>query len=353
MSKIKVDFRSDTVTKPSPEMWEAIRSLDDSKLGDDVLKEDPTVNELEEKAARITNKEAALLVTSGTQGNIVSLLSSTNPGDEVLLEDQSHILIYEVGGAARLGGLVTRSFPSNKGVFLPETIQPLIRTRTDVHQPWTTLLCVENTHNRHGGTIFPLENLEKLGMLASEKEFRIHMDGARIFNAAVALKRPVTDFAKHVDSIMFCLSKGLSCPVGSLIVGSQEFIDRARKNRKLLGGGMRQAGIIAITGLIALEQRWIDRLTEDHDNARRLAKGLEEYNLPITIKDPQTNILMVECPIETPMDKLQALLTREGILAYNMENRIRLVTHYGINREDIDYSIEKIAETLKIFFSDR
>ncbi|MHA2294719.1 MAG: threonine aldolase family protein [Candidatus Hodarchaeales archaeon] len=351
MTSKKVDFRSDTVTKPSPDMWEAIRSLDNTSIGDDVMGEDPTVKELEHRAARITGKEAALFVTSGTQGNIVSLLSNTNPGEEILLESMSHILIYEAGGAARIGGLMTRIFTSNNGIFTPKNLISFIRPRDDVHQPWTTLLCVENTHNKHGGTIFPPENLEELKIFTNDNDIKIHMDGARIFNAAIALKQPVTVFTKHVDSMMLCLSKGLSCPIGSLIVGSREFIERARKYRKMLGGGWRQAGVIASMGLVALEQKWIDRLAEDHKNAKHLAKGLEDNDLPIKVHEPQTNILMVECPKGTSMNKLLVILKREsGIQAWNFENRIRFVTHYGITREDIDYSIEKMVTVLKKFF---
>ncbi|MFX0211119.1 MAG: threonine aldolase family protein, partial [Candidatus Hodarchaeota archaeon] len=209
-----IDLRSDTVTKPSPEMWEALRSLDEKKIGDDVFREDPSVNELEDTAAKITGKEAALLVSSGTQGNLVSLLSSTHPGDEILVEAMSHILFYEVGSAARIGGLTPRPYSSNKGIaYLDDDLQPLIRPRDDDHQPWTTLICVENTHNNHGGTVLPPIYLKNLYDFAKKNdEMRVHMDGARIFNAAISMKKPVTEFTKHVDSLSFCLSKGLSCP---------------------------------------------------------------------------------------------------------------------------------------------
>ncbi|UCG02586.1 MAG: DegT/DnrJ/EryC1/StrS family aminotransferase [Candidatus Heimdallarchaeota archaeon] len=353
MSNKIVDLRSDTVTKPSPEMWEVLRSLDDSSLGDDVIREDPTVNELEATAAKITGKEAALLVSSGTQGNLVSLLSSTRPGDEILLEAMSHILYYEVGSAARVGGLTPRPYFSNKGIASLETdLQPLIRPRNDDHQPWTTLVCVENTHNNHGGTILPPTYLSDLNTFAQKNEnMRIHMDGARIFNAAVAMKLPVTDFTVHVDSMSFCLSKGLSCPVGSIVVGSQGFIDKARKNRKMLGGGMRQAGIIAVFGLVALEDKWIKRLEEDHINAKHLARGLKELELPIIVDEPETNIIFVECPINTPMEKLVNELSHKGILTFNKANKLRLVTHYGITAEDIAFCIEQFPLVLKEIFA--
>ncbi len=349
MSNKIVDLRSDTVTKPSPEMWEALKSLKNSDIGDDVFREDPSVNELEETAVKITGKEAALLVTSGTQGNLVSLLSSTHPGEEILVESMSHILFYEVGSAARVGGLTPRAYFSKKGqASLDDDLYPLLRPRNDDHQAWTTLICVENTHNNHGGTVLPPTYLKDLNTFAKQNNnMNVHMDGARIFNAAIALKLPVTDFTKHVDSMTFCLSKGLSCPVGSVVVGTQELIDRARKNRKMLGGGMRQAGIIAKLGLVALEDKWIKRLEEDHDNARRLANGLKESSLPIKIQDPETNIVMVECPMAT--EKLAEVLADNGILTLSKGNKLRLVTHYGITSEDIDFSINQILDVLKPF----
>jgi len=281
-----VDFRSDTVTKPSEEMWEMLRSLDDSKIGDDVEGEDPTVNKLEKRAAEVIGKEAALFVTSGTQGNLVSLLSQTNPGDEILLEELSHIYKNEVGSAARIGGLMIRTYPSNKGVPSFDQLQKLIRDREDIHEPPTTLFSVENTHNYHGGVIIRPEVFKDMKEFSDKNDLKLHLDGARIFNAAVSLKVPATEFTKHIDSVMFCLSKGLSCPVGSIVAGSKEFITNARRYRKMLGGGMRQAGIIASFGLIALEQKWIDRLEEDHKNAKLLAEGIESYNLPIKVHKP-------------------------------------------------------------------
>ena len=344
-----VDLRSDTVTKPSPEMWEMVKSLDNSKLGDDVEREDPIVNKLEAKASKITGKEAALFVTSGTQGNLVSLLSQTSPGDEILVEEESHIYGHEVGSAARIGGLMIRPFPSNKGVPLLEKLQIMIRDRTDIHEPPTTLLCAENTHNFHGGTIIAPDNLRDMKHFALKNDLRFHLDGARIFNAAIGLNKPVTEFTQHVDSVMFCLSKGLSCPVGSIVAGSNNFIEKARKYRKMLGGGMRQAGIIASFGLIALESKWIGRLAEDHRNCKTLANGLEELNLPINVPKPETNILFVEFPQQAPMNRIVKALHKEGVLVFNFNQKIRFVTHYGINVEDIQFSIEKIEIVLNNF----
>ncbi len=347
-----VDLRSDTVTKPSQEMWEALRSLDDSKIGDDVEGEDPTVNELEEKAAKVIGKEVALFVTSGTQGNLVSLLSQTNPGDEILLEELSHIYKNEVGSAARIGGLMIRTYPSIKGVPSFDQLQQLIRDKEDIHEPPTTLLSVENTHNYHGGVIIQPEVIKDMKKFSEKNDLKLHLDGARIFNAAVGLKVPVTEFTKHTDSVMFCLSKGLSCPVGSIVAGSKDFITTARRYRKMLGGGMRQAGIIASFGSIALEEKWIKRLEEDHKNAKLLYEGIESYDLPIKIHKPETNIVIVELMKKTRIFKIVTELGKEGVKSFNIsKEKIRFVTHYGINEEDIQYSIQKIGKVLSSFLS--
>lgn len=346
-----VDLRSDTVTKPSPEMWEMIKSLDNSKLGDDVIGEDPTVNELEEKAAKIIGKEASLLVTSGTQGNLVSLLSQTHPGDEILLEEMSHIYGHEVGSAARIGGLMIKTYPSEKGIPSLDYLQTIIRNKEDIHEPPTTLLCSEDTHNFHGGAIIKPEVLNDLNNFAKKNELTFHLDGARIFNAAIGLNMPVTEFTKHVDSVMFCLSKGLSCPVGSIVAGSREFISKARKFRKMVGGGMRQAGIIAAFGLVALEPNWIKRLEDDHKNAKKLAEGLKSLSLPIKVHDPDTNIVIMEFLEKIRIIKIINELNNEGILAFNISReKIRFVTHYGIQEDDIQYSIKTINNVLQKLF---
>jgi threonine aldolase len=343
-----VDLRSDTVTKPSPDMWECIRGMDNSMLGDDVISEDPTVNALEEKAAQITGKESALLVTSGTQGNLVSLLSQTNPGDRILLEELSHIYTNEVGGVARIGGLLISTYISDNGTPLVKKIAEMINDKDDIHRPPTTLIGIENTHNFHGGAIIEPDAIKEIQTFVLENNLKLHLDGARIFNAAVALDIPVTQITQYVDSVMFCLSKGLSCPVGSIVVGSKDFIQKARKYRKMLGGGMRQAGIIAAFGLVALEDKWIKRLGEDHKNAKRLAEGLRGYDLSMNIFPTDTNILIIELSGKFHILKIINALNKEGILAYNIsKEKIRFVTHYGITEEDIDYSIEKIGEILK------
>ena len=346
-----IDLRSDTVTRPTTEMWEALRNLKDSNIGDDVFGEDPTVNELELEAAKLMNKEAALFVTSGTQGNLISLLSHTRPGEEILIEKKSHIFLYEVGSAARLGGLTSKTFDSSTGFPEEEKLRSMIRTRSDIHQPWTTLLAIENTHNTHGGVVIKPRDLKQLYSLSQDLKLKFHMDGARIFNAAVATDLPLNAFTDNVDSIMFCLSKGMAAPVGSMIAGSQEFIDKARKFRKMLGGGMRQAGIIAVMGLIALKTDWRAQIREDHVNAQKLAKGLQKENLNITVPDPESNILLVKCPEGSPMSKIISNLKVSGLLALPMGSKIRLVTHFGNTNEDIEQAIDILTNTIQKYIN--
>jgi len=349
-----VDLRSDTFTKPSPEMWEMLKSLDNSKIGDDVFGEDPTVNALEERAAKLVGKEAAVYVTSGTQGNLVSLLSHTKPGDEILVEEMCHIYRNETSSATRIAGLKLKTYPSEKGVPSIEHLQNLINNNENINNI-TTVICSENTHNYHGGAIIKPEILKNIKQFADKNGLKFHLDGARIFNAAVGLNIDVTEITHHVDSVMFCISKGLSCPVGSLIAGSKSFISEARKYRKMVGGGMRQAGIIASFGLVALEPDWINRLKEDHKNAKKLAEGIENLNFPIEISKPDTNIVIISFPDEIRIGKAVRSLGSEGILAFNIDKRkIRLVTHYGIVDDDIDYSIKKFELVLnKILASKR
>ena len=262
-----IDLRSDTVTLPTPAMRQAMA---DAEVGDDVFGEDPTVNRLEERAAELLGKEAALFTASGTMSNLLAVLTHTQRGDEVLLGSEAHIFWSEVGGAATLVGVQPRTLPNRPdGTLDPTLVEAAIR-RPDVHHPQTGLLCLENTHNRCGGGVMTVEETATLSEVAHDRGIPVHLDGARLFNAAVALERPAKDLTAPVDSVCFCLSKGLGAPVGSLLGGSREFVDRARKYRKMVGGGMRQAGVIAAAGLVALTTM-IDRMAEDHANARRLA----------------------------------------------------------------------------------
>jgi threonine aldolase len=340
-----IDLRSDTVTLPTEEMLEAIRH---AELGDDVYGEDPTVNNLEEIAARKLGKEAALLVTSGTQANLVSLMSNTKRGDMVILEAESHIYWYEVGGLSSIAGLLPWPINSNLGALNPKDIEVAIRPK-DIHYPDTTLICIENTHNRFGGTTISPNQIKAIKDIAKAHSLKLYMDGARIFNAAVAMKVDVKEFTRHVDNLMFCLSKGLSCPIGSIVVGSQEFIERARKTRKILGGGMRQAGVIAAPGIIALE-KMINRLEDDHRNARLLAEGLAKIKgISINLETVQTNIVHFDVSgLGVASDQFIAELKGYNILALTRDkNRVRMVTHRGIEKEHIEKTLNAVESVKK------
>ena len=337
-----IDLRSDTVTLPTEEMLEAIRN---AELGDDVYREDPTVNRLEELAAKKMGKEAALLVTSGTQANLVSVMSNTKRGDCVILEAECHMYHYEVGGLSAIAGVLPWPVKGEMGILNPEDVEKAIKPK-NIHLPETTLICIENTHNRYGGTIVPPDNIKALSKVAEEHGLRLYMDGARIFNAAVALKVDVREFTRHVDNLMFCLSKGLSCPVGSLVVGDEEFIERARKIRKMLGGGMRQAGVIAAPGIIALE-KMINRLEEDHKNARLLAEGLSKIEgISINLKTVQTNIVLFDVGgLGVTSGEFVSMLRERGVLALpREETKVRMVTHRGIEREHIEQALRVIED---------
>ncbi len=336
-----IDLRSDTVTLPTEEMLEAIRH---AKLGDDVYEEDPTVNRLEDMAATKMGKEAALLVASGTQANLVSSMSNAQRGELVILESESHMNWYEVGGVSSIAGLMPWPVKSQYGALDPKDLLAAIRPQ-NIHFPEPALVCVENTHNRHGGTVITPAQLEAIREIAASHGLSLYMDGARIFNAAIALKIDVKELTQHVDNLMFCLSKGLCCPVGSVVVGSQEFIKRARKVRKVLGGGMRQAGIIAAAGIIALE-KMIDRLEDDHLNAKLLAEGISKVEgIRVDLARVQTNMVFVDTSdLKTPDEVVASKLKQEGILASTLsKNRFRLVTHRGIEKDDVERTIEALA----------
>jgi len=336
-----VDFRSDTVTLPTDEMLDAMRT---APLGDDVYHEDPTVNRLEELAAKKMGKEAALLTTSGTQANLVSVLSQTKRGDEVILESEAHMYYYESGAFSVFGGLIPRLVKGQFGVLTPQDIESNLRP-PNIHFPPTSLVCIENTHNRAGGAVWTPYQTKAVCDLAHERGLKVHMDGARIFNAAVAQKLDVRELTQHIDSMMFCVSKGLSAPVGSLAVGNREFIDKARRYRKMLGGGMRQAGVIAAAGIIAIE-KMVERLKDDHSNAQILAKGLASIDgITIDRARVQTNIVAYDVSgLGTSGEGWVARLSESGVKAGVLENsRVRMVTHRGIEREDVEYALD-VAE---------
>jgi threonine aldolase len=334
-----IDLRSDTVTRPTDEMR---RAMFEAEVGDDVFSGDPTVLRLQEKAAAMLGKEAALFVPSGTMGNEIAIKAHTKPGDAILVDDECHIVHYELGGPAMLSGVMTVMVQCRNGRMEPDEVKALIHPADD-HAPGTSLLCIENTHNRAGGVISNPAQMKALADVAHEGGLKVHVDGARIFNAAVALGVPVTALVEHADSVMFCLSKGLSCPIGSLLVGTHEFITRSWRIRKLFGGGMRQVGIIASAGLVALDTM-IDRLAEDHRRARALAEAITEIpGLSVELEKVQTNMVYVTTKIPAP--ELQYRLTTNNIQTIALDpHRLRLVTHKDINDEDIYKAIEVLRK---------
>jgi threonine aldolase len=347
-----IDLRSDTVTLPSPAMREAIYR---AEVGDDVYDEDPTINHLQELAAERTGKEAALFVPSGTMGNAIAMLTHAGRGQGVIVGDQAHIYLYEAGGPSTLGGSPMYAVPTlADGMLDLERVRASIADESNEHLAATALICIENTHNRCGGAVLTKEQVEEVATIAHSHNISVHMDGARIFNASIALGLPVSELARSVDSLMFCLSKGLSAPVGSLLVGSKEFIRRARRHRKLLGGGMRQAGILAAAGIVALEQM-VERLAEDHEHCKQLAQGLADY--PQIDIDPErvvTNILIfaVRNAQQQPLSpaQTQQFLSRareHGVLMGAIGGgRIRAVTHYGIESQHISAALASIRRAL-------
>jgi threonine aldolase len=341
----RIDLRSDTVTQPTPAMREAMAR---AEVGDDVYGEDPTVNRLEELAAEMMGKEAAVFVPAGTMGNAIAILTHCRRGDEILAGDRAHIFLYEVGGAARLNGSPIRAIPTLPDGTLNR--EKLARSffGDDVHEARTGLLCLEDTHNMCGGRAIAPETLRELAAPARARNLPVHMDGARIFNAAVALDVPVSALAAEVDSVMFCLSKGLSAPVGSMLAGSADFITEARRIRKLLGGGMRQAGIIAAAGIVALNEM-VERLAEDHANARILAEGLA--NIPGVAVDPsavESNMVFFGASDGDNARLVEAVAVEGLLFSGSDDGRIRAVTHYGITAEDIDAALAVISQVAQV-----
>lgn len=337
-----IDLRSDTVTLPTDTMRRAMAT---AELGDDVFGEDPTVVNLEALAAEMTGKEAAMLVPSGTMANLICLLTHCGRGEEVILGDQAHIFFYEQGGSAAVGGIHPRTVPNQPdGTLDLDAVRDSIRA-DDQHFPCTRLIALENTHNRCNGTPLSPAYLQSVAGLACEYGLAVHMDGARIFNAAAALRVSVADLAGPVDSLSFCLSKGLSAPVGSLVCGSGTFIRKARRNRKVLGGGMRQAGVIAAAGIVAL-QEMTGRLVDDHRNAHRLANGLSVMRrAQIDPEGVKTNIVYVNLdPEGRPAAEMVTRLAEKGVrVGATGPYQFRAVTHYGISEEDIDHALKAFA----------
>ncbi|MDR7427481.1 MAG: low-specificity L-threonine aldolase [Armatimonadota bacterium] len=332
-----VDLRSDTVTQPTEAMREAMRA---AAVGDDVFGEDPTVNRLEEMAAARMGKEAAVFVPSGTMANLAAIMSHTQRGDEVVVEERAHCYLNEAGGMAALAGVIPRPLPGERGILAPAQIEAVLRP-PNLHFAPTRLLCLENTHNAAGGVVMSPQQMTALCATAHVHGLRVHLDGARIFNAAVALGVDVRLLVQDADSVMFCISKGLSAPVGSLLCGSAEFVARARRARKMVGGGMRQAGVLAAAGIVALETM-VDRLADDHRHARVLAQRLAEIpGLRVDPANVQTNMVLVEVP-QAPLVARQ--LAAHGVLVLAVAPcRLRLVTHRHIGLAEVERAVEAFA----------
>jgi len=341
-----VDLRSDTITKPTPSMR---RAMAEAEVGDDVFGEDPTLNRLEETAAERLGKEAAVFVPTGTMGNLICLLTHCGRGDEVILGHYAHIMTSEQGGASALGGISLRTIPNQlDGKLLLEDIEAAIRPE-NVHHPRTRLIALENTNNRCNGSPIEPEYMASVGKLARSNGLKLHVDGARIFNAAVALGVPASELVKDADSVTFCISKALAAPVGSIVCSTKAFISEARRARKVVGGGMRQAGVLAAAGIVALNEM-VDRLAEDHENARRMAEGLAEIDgIDIDPQKIKSNILFFEITRDNlTAETLIAQLKEEGVLLGPRTPRtIRAVTNYHVSKDDIDYALQVIGKVLK------
>jgi threonine aldolase len=338
-----IDLRSDTVTQPTPEM---LRAMTTAPLGDDVMGDDPTVNRLEEVAAARLGKEASVFLPTGTMGNLIGIAVSARSGEEIIADAESHVYLYEAAGAASIAGVQIQPLATTAGVMSPRQIEAAVRPRDDIHYALTAALFLENTHNRHGGVVWPLDALRNASAAAHAQGILVHLDGARIFNAAVALGVDVADIAASADTVTFCISKGLACPAGSLFCGTKATVDDARRWRKRLGGGMRQTGVLAAAGLVALDTM-VDRLAEDHANARTLAEGLAELpGVSCDLSRVQTNLVYFDLASMTAAGFVDAC-SRRGLLGEASEGqRMRFVTHHGIAADDIQAALQISAEVL-------
>ena len=338
-----INFHSDTATLPSPEMRQAIS---EAEMGDDVASEDPSANRLQEMAADMLGKEDAVIVASGTMGNLVASLVHCQRGDEMIVGELSHISRGEAGGPSVLGGIAIKTvMEDDYGRLGLDEVEQAIKP-DDVHYPRTAMVAIENTHNASGGTPLTPEYTETIVHLAHRYDLPLHVDGARLFDAAVSLETPARELVKDVDSVTFCLSKGLGAPIGSVLCGSHEFVDKARRWRKILGAGMRQVGVFASAGIYALENN-LDRLAEDHSNARRLAQGLAEIpGISIDLDKVHTNLVFFEVTVGDPAE-LSRKLTERGVRGGNPERRWRFVPHYGITSEDIDRALDIIDSVFR------
>ena len=339
-----IDFRSDTVTKPTPEMRAAMAA---AEVGDDVFGDDPTVKELERRTAEILGTEAAVYVASGTMSNQLAIRAHTEPGDEVILESMGHSFYYESGGAAAISGVTCRTLTGERGIFTADQVKAALRP-VNVHYPRTRLVCIENTSNRRGGSIWPRERIVEIEAVAREAGLKMHMDGARLWNASVATGISEREYAEHFDTVSVCFSKGLGAPVGSALAGGAEFIERARRFRKMLGGGMRQAGIIAAGALYALDHHR-DRLAEDHANAKVLAEGIAPLpGVQLDPADVETNIVLLGVT-SMPAKDLAAKLAEAGVgVLATAPDKIRAVANLMVSRDDVTATIEAFRTALTV-----
>ena len=338
-----IDLRSDTVTQPTAEMRRAMAS---APLGDDVMGDDPTVNRLEEVAAARMGKEAAVFLPTGTMGNLIGIAVNARQGEEIIADSESHVFLYEAAGAAAVTGVQIQQVATPAGVMSPEQVDAAVRPRDDFHYALTAALLLENTHNRHGGIVWPLDALQAAADAAHVHGIRVHLDGARIFNAAVALGIDAADIAAPADTVTFCISKGLGCPAGSLFCGSHESIEQARRWRKRLGGAMRQTGVLAAAGLVALDTM-VDRLADDHANARTLAEGLAETpGISCDLSRVQTNLVYINVT-RLRAKHFEEECRQRGLLGEALDpQRVRFVTHNGISAADVQAALEICQEVL-------
>lgn len=337
-----IDLRSDTVTKPSPEMREAMFT---ARVGDDVYGEDPTVNLLQQRMAELTGKQAALFVPSGVMANQLAIKAHTNPGDEIVVESESHIFQYETAAPSIMSSVQIYPAPGSRGVISNETFLAAVRPQ-EYYFPLTRLLCLENTHNRAGGAVYPLESMKRLSRAAREKGIAVHLDGARLWNASVATGISIREYSSLVDSVSLCFSKGLGAPVGSILCGSWEFIEKAHRFRKVFGGGMRQVGLLAAGCLYALDHN-VERLRFDHANAKRLAEALSDIpQLSVNPDEVETNIVVmsISSPGIAP-DVLIGKLREKGVLiGMGAANKLRAVTHLDVSEEDVERAADVFRE---------
>ena len=342
-----IELRSDTLTQPTPAMRQAIAN---AVVGDEQKREDPTVNELEARGAALLGQDEAVFVPTATMANEIALRLHSRPGDEVIAEEHSHILIAELGGPAVFAGLVTRPVPSTNGRFGPELIRSLARAGDDHHAPRTRVVSIENTHNSSGGRVWPLAEVAAVAAECRALELRLHLDGARLLNAAVALGIPARDIGRHADTVTLCLSKGLGCPLGALVAGSHEAMREARRLKHLFGGAMRQAGIVAAAGLHAFDHH-VDRLAEDHARARRLAEGLLDAGLPIDLGQVETNFVQIDVgPLELTKEEALARIHAEGVGISGTIHPtvVRAVTHLDVSDGDIERAVQLIPQALGV-----